>query len=195
MKTIKLLLVFVFCFAVAVPAMAGKSGSGGSGNPAPLSEEMEAAPVEEFAIPEEIAVPAVECKACGLSDVFVPKKELGPTEGTLNHYVYKVEANGSEGMRAQVVNEEKEYALVMEKFRDGDGKMQTVKYCQGNEKYCKAIAGGRECDASTIPSELCYLKEEAAPSLDLGPTLAVEKPKVAMAVEEFAKAETIKHLK
>ena len=188
MKTIKLLLVFVFCFAVAVPAMAQKVAV----------SEVAPAIGNQPKIPSEAVE---ECIDCGLPATIdfsvgeVAPKELGPTEGTLNHYVYQVEAQGAEGMRARVINAEKEYTLVMEKFRDGDGKMQTVKYCEGNEKYCKAIAGGRECDTSTIPSELCFLKQEEAPKLDLGPTLAVEKPKEAVAAEAVLKADSVKALK
>lgn len=78
--------------------------------------------------------------------------------GTLKHYVYEVNANQSDLM-ALVVNEEKGYAMVLQKFVDGNGVVQTAKFCQGNEKFCKSITNGKVCDTSAAPpTDWCFLE-------------------------------------
>ena len=167
MKTLKLLLSCAVCFALAVPGLAQEKKL-------EQAEITKVAP-EKAQIPEtmdlsEMEAPMEICKTCKLPAVERPevgdfKKDKGPAQGELNHFIYSVEANGSNGMVATVVNEPKNYALVMEKFVDGNGQLQTVKYCQGNEKYCKAIASGRKCDRNEISKDICYLEE--APQLDV----------------------------
>lgn len=148
MKTIKLLLVFVFCLAVAVPAMAQKV----------------AKTEKESSSDVKTKIPVETCENCHSNKIdldggFAQQKVVLPAVGQLNHFVYTVEANGS-NMTAEVVNEDKGYAIVMQKFVDEQGEAQTVRFCSGNETYCKAIANGRECSLDVVPKDMCYLKKE-----------------------------------
>ena len=149
MKTVKWLLLLVVGFVLVVPAVAQDVKEAKKVLPKVLQEEQaEALPAEA---PAPLAVPVGK----------LGEAQVVHDSGSLNSYVYYIHTYPG-GMIAEAASKNKDHTIVLEKFADRDtGRIQTAKYCSGDEDACKVVTNGRVCDRHAAPpADFCYLSDK-----------------------------------